>query len=70
LELPPQLLTLIRLLLLSPEEFKKIRDKGKLPKNKVDLPLLDIAIRALQLRVEEYPTTVEVSHPVISMPSF
>ncbi|KAK7473222.1 Ribosomal lysine N-methyltransferase 4 [Stygiomarasmius scandens] len=59
LELPSQLLTLIRLLLLSPEEFKKTRDKGKLPKNKVDLPLLDIAIRALQLRAEEYPTTVE-----------
>jgi N-lysine methyltransferase SETD6 len=60
MKLPPQLLTLIRLFLLSPEELKKVRDKGKLPKNKVDVSLLDIAIRVLQLRMQEYPTSIEV----------
>ncbi|KAF5355520.1 hypothetical protein D9758_006380 [Tetrapyrgos nigripes] len=59
MELPSQLLTLIRLFLLSPEELKKVQDKGKLPKNKVDAPLLDIVIRALQMRMQEYPTSIE-----------
>ncbi|THU96739.1 SET domain-containing protein [Dendrothele bispora CBS 962.96] len=65
MELPPQLLTLIRLFLLSPEEFKKAQDKGKPPKNKVDLPLLDIAIRVLQLRSDEFLTSVDTDEALL-----
>ncbi|WP_208346474.1 hypothetical protein, partial [Aetokthonos hydrillicola] len=44
------------------DEWAKTRAKGKLPKGKSDDPrVLEIAFAALQARLREYPTTLEVS---------
>lgn len=59
--LPDALVALIRLLLSSPEEWNKCRDKGKPPKPKSDLQTDQIAIKVLNKRLSMYPTFIEVS---------
>ena len=56
----PQLISLVRLLLLPLDEWAKARDKGKPPKPKVDLEALNIIYDVFDLRLKGYPTTVEV----------
>ncbi|KAM5530522.1 hypothetical protein V8D89_015799 [Ganoderma adspersum] len=58
-ELPEELISLERLLLLSKEEWVKTAKKSKLPKPKVDVDALTVAIDVLEARLKEYPTSVD-----------
>ncbi|EIN11537.1 SET domain-containing protein [Punctularia strigosozonata HHB-11173 SS5] len=59
-ELPSELVSLIRLLILPPTEWTKTRDKGKLPKGKVDdVRILHVVTGALHERLQQYPTSIE-----------
>ena len=60
LELPPELISFVRLLLLPLDEWAKVRDKRKPPKPKVDLEALNIIYDVLDQRLKGYPTTVKV----------
>ena len=60
-ELPEELVSLERLLLLSKEEWAKTAKKSKLPKPKVDVDVLTVAIDVLEARLKEYPTSLDVS---------
>lgn len=60
LTLPDQLISFIRLLLLPKEEWDKTRDKGKLPKPKIDRDLIAVALEVLKERQRDYTTTLEV----------
>jgi hypothetical protein len=60
LELPPELISLVRLLLLPLDEWTRARDKGKPPKPKADLEALNIIHDVLAQRLKGYPTTVKV----------
>ncbi|KAF9010631.1 hypothetical protein BDQ17DRAFT_1234041 [Cyathus striatus] len=55
----PGFLSLVRLLLLHDDEWKKAKDKGKPPKPKVDVEVLKCISGVLQRRLQEYPTTPE-----------
>ncbi|KAI1795525.1 SET domain-containing protein [Ganoderma leucocontextum] len=57
-ELPEELISLARLLLLSKEEWVKTAKKSKLPKPKVDVDVLTVAIDVLEARLKEYPTSI------------
>lgn len=58
--LPEDLLVFLRLLLLSPPEWRKAKEKESLPKPKPDAESLKLARRVLEERIKEYPTTIEV----------
>ncbi|KAI0759853.1 SET domain-containing protein [Trametes elegans] len=58
-QLPEELISFARLLLLSKEEWEKTAKKSKLPKPKVDKDVLTIAADVLERRLKEYPTTLE-----------
>ncbi|KAG9051389.1 hypothetical protein FS837_008486 [Tulasnella sp. UAMH 9824] len=57
--LPEDLIVFLRLLLLSPSEWRKAREKESLPKPKPDAESLKLAGRVLEQRMKEYPTTIE-----------
>lgn len=69
-ELPDELVSFCRLLLQSQSEWEKTKSKSKLPKAKVDESILSIIADALERRLAEYPTSVEViDFPIVSSPS-
>ncbi|KAG8902145.1 hypothetical protein FRC00_001239 [Tulasnella sp. 408] len=57
--LPEDLIVFLRLLLLSPSEWRKAREKESLPKPKPDAESLKLARRVLEERLKEYPTSIE-----------
>lgn len=63
-EILPPLISFVRLLLLWPEDWEKIKEKQKLPKPKLteeDGPaVLDVIKRGLQQRLDEFPSPIEV----------
>jgi N-lysine methyltransferase SETD6 len=60
-ELPPALLSFIRLLTFPTSEWTNTRNKGKLPKGKIDdARILQIITAVLQERLREYATSIEV----------
>lgn len=59
-ELPPELVTLARLLLQPKADWEKTKSKGKLPKPVLDATIASIAIDVLENRLKEYSATVEV----------
>ncbi len=59
-ELPEELVSFLRLLLQSEDEWEKTAKKSKLPKPKVDKDVLDIAIDLLEARLKAYPTSIKV----------
>ena len=69
LEIPPPLVTFARLLLLSPRDWEKAREKQKLPKPKLseeDGPtVLEVINQGLQQRLAEFPSSIEV---IVSVP--
>ncbi|KAH9946963.1 SET domain-containing protein [Amylocystis lapponica] len=65
-QLPEDLVSFIRLLLLSKEDWDKASAKSKLPKAKVDAGVLSIAARVLVQRMKEYPTTIEEDEILLS----
>ncbi|EMD33693.1 hypothetical protein CERSUDRAFT_56467 [Gelatoporia subvermispora B] len=58
-EVPEELLSFIRLLSLTKDEWNKVKAKGKLPKGKLELELLPAIVDVLKERLKEYPTTIE-----------
>jgi hypothetical protein len=60
LELPPELVSLVRLLLLPLDEWTKAKDKSKPPKPKADAEALEIIHDVLDKRLKGYRTTVKV----------
>ncbi|KAG8902460.1 hypothetical protein FRB99_004460 [Tulasnella sp. 403] len=58
-ELPDELLSFIRLLLLSDEDFLKATQKGALPKPRKDLECLTVSVKVLEKRLSQYPTAIE-----------
>ena len=66
-ELPEELISFARLLLLSEDEWAKTAKKSKLPKPKIDPDVLTIAIDVLDARLKEYPTSIEVCISAVSV---
>lgn len=64
-ELPDELVSFCRLLLQSQSEWEKTKSKSKLPKAKVDESILSTIADALERRLAEYPTSVEVTEFLI-----
>ncbi|PIL36034.1 transcription factor [Ganoderma sinense ZZ0214-1] len=64
-ELPEELISLERLLLQSKEEWAKTAKKSKLPKPKVDVDVLSVAIDVLAARLKEYPTSIDEDEDLI-----
>lgn len=65
-EYPEPVFSLIRLLLLSEADWKKAQEKSKLPKSKPDAQVLQVLQSAVQRRLNEYPTSIQVGLPCCS----
>jgi SET domain-containing protein 6 len=65
-EIPPALISFVRLLLLTPGDWEKAKEKQKLPKPKLTeedgLAVLDVIKQGLQRRLDEFPSSIEVLH--------
>lgn len=59
--LPEDFVSFTRLLLLSQSEWEKVKIKGKLPKPRMDDNIADIAEKTIRCRLDQYPTTLDVS---------
>ncbi|KAJ7782346.1 SET domain-containing protein [Mycena maculata] len=58
LEVPEALVSLIRLLRLTSDEWEKAVAKDKVPKPKIDNEILDVVRAIFERRLKEYPTTL------------
>jgi len=58
-ELPEEVTSFVRLLMMSAPEWEKTKRKSKLPKPKVDDAVLSVAVDVVRRRLAEYPTTLE-----------
>ncbi|KAI0633526.1 SET domain-containing protein [Trametes polyzona] len=65
-ELPGELISFARLLLLPKDEWEKTAKKSKLPKPKVDKDVLAVAVTVLETRLQEYPTTIEEDEKLLA----
>jgi N-lysine methyltransferase SETD6 len=61
LNVPPALISFIRLLQLSEEAWENVRDKGKPPKPKIDAEILENVKQVLEQRMREYQSDLQVS---------
>ncbi|KAJ6594439.1 hypothetical protein B0H19DRAFT_920100 [Mycena capillaripes] len=59
LEIPQALVSLIRLLRLTSEEWEKTVAKDKVPKPKLDNEVLDVVCAVLERRLKEYPSSFD-----------
>ena len=66
-ELPEEMTSFVRLLMMSAPEWEKTKRKSKLPKPKVDDAVLSVAVDVVRRRLAEYPTTIEVRFPVVTL---
>jgi SET domain-containing protein 6 len=62
-QLPEEMASFVRLLMMSEPEWAKTRVKSKLPKPKVNDAVLSVATDVVRRRLEEYPTTIEAGSP-------
>jgi SET domain-containing protein 6 len=60
-ELPDAMVSLIRLLMMPPDQWTKARDKGKVPKATLDDAVLRIVLDVLEKRLTLYPTSMMVT---------
>ncbi|KAI0305376.1 Rubisco LSMT, substrate-binding domain-containing protein [Multifurca ochricompacta] len=58
-ELPEEMISFTRLLIMSSVDWEKSKRKSKLPKPKVDETVLSLATDVVRRRLAEYPTTIE-----------
>ncbi|KAI0935355.1 hypothetical protein AcV7_003817 [Taiwanofungus camphoratus] len=65
-ELPEELMSFVRLLLLPQAEWDKARCKGRLPKAKIEAPILMVAAEVLEKRLSEYRTTIETDEALLA----
>ncbi|KAF9653963.1 SET domain-containing protein [Thelephora ganbajun] len=72
LEISPPLISFARLLLLSPKDWERAREKPKLPKPKLseeDGPaVLDVISQGLQRMLDEFPSPIETDWELLSKP--
>ncbi|KAL0575683.1 Ribosomal lysine N-methyltransferase 4 [Marasmius crinis-equi] len=68
-DLPQAMILLIRLLTLPDDEWKKAKQKGKLPKAKADAQALGIASRVLEDRLSQYPTNIKDDEALLTAES-
>jgi SET domain-containing protein 6 len=54
------LISLIRLLLMSNDEWEKTREKGKPPKAKLEPSVIEYGERILKKRLDKYNTNIQV----------
>ncbi|KAI0256356.1 hypothetical protein BJV78DRAFT_1171281 [Lactifluus subvellereus] len=57
-ELPEEMTSFVRLLMMSAPEWEKTKRKSKLPKPKVDDAVLSVAVDVVRRRLAEYPTAI------------
>jgi hypothetical protein len=62
-ELPEEMTSFVRLLMMSAPEWEKTKRKSKLPKPKVDDAVLSVAADVVRRRLSDYPTTLEAGFP-------
>ena len=62
-DVPEELTSFVRLLMMSAPEWEKAKRKSKLPKPKDDEVTLSVTADVVSRRLTEYPTTIEVSLP-------
>jgi SET domain-containing protein 6 len=64
IEIPPPLISFARLLLLSPEDWEKAKEKQKLPKPKLGeedgSAVLVVINQGLKRRLDQFPSAIEV----------
>lgn len=58
-ELPEEMISFVRLLMMSAPEWEKTKRKSKLPKPKVDDAVLSVAADVVIRRLSDYPTTIK-----------
>ena len=69
-ELPEEMTSFVRLLMMSGPEWAKTKGKSKLPKAKVDDAVLSLAADVVRRRLGEYPTTIEGGFPEVILSNF
>jgi SET domain-containing protein 6 len=62
-ELPEEMTSFVRLLMMSAPEWEKTKRKSKLPKPKVDDAVLSVAADVVRRRLSDYPTTIKAGFP-------
>ena len=62
-ELPEEMSSFVRLLMMSAPEWEKTKHKSKLPKPKVNDTVLSVAADVVRRRLSDYPTTIEAGFP-------
>lgn len=62
-ELPEEITSFVRLLMMSAPEWAKTKPKSKLPKPKVDDVVLSVVADVVRRRLSDYPTTIEAGFP-------
>ena len=60
-DVPEEMFSFVRLLMMSAPEWEKTKQKSKLPKPKEDKVALSVTADVVRRRLTEYPTTIEVS---------
>ncbi|KZT29157.1 SET domain-containing protein [Neolentinus lepideus HHB14362 ss-1] len=65
-EFPQDCISFIRLLQLSPDEWKRAQKKEKLPKGKMDPAIASISFEVLTKRLAQYPTSIEEDEQLLS----
>lgn len=58
--MPDELVTMLRILLATKEEFRKWQEKEKLPSPKLSPSIIDLGREILRSRLGQYPTSIEV----------
>jgi SET domain-containing protein 6 len=62
-DLPEEMSSFVRLLMMSAPEWAKTKQKSKLPKPKVDDVVLSVVGDVVRRRLSDYPTTLEAGFP-------
>ena len=69
-ELPEEMTSFVRLLMMSVPEWEKAKGKSKLPKPKVNDAVLTVVADVVRRRLGEYPTTIEAGSPEVILSKF
>lgn len=59
-EVPPEMVSLVRLLSLPLDEWIKVKNKNKMPNPKLDATVLEVVEKVFRLRLQAYTTSLVV----------
>ena len=65
-DLPEEMTSFVRLLMMSAPEWAKTKQKSKLPKPKVDEVVLSVLGDVVRRRLSDYPTTIQAGFPYLA----